>query len=174
LGDFCAAEAGDVGVRKLLSRSLAMLEVGFSRSAGGVVGCEDSGPPPGAGGSASEGERCGDSAGGGMLVPSVRLMWTGCIDRLVGTLVPRSVNHGSYGDGEEVAFAVFRVCGRHVCCACTMAMFVMIGSTPAVCNFCGLHDVNGVLSTGMASRVAGGDEKRLPVERQCPPSLITR
>jgi hypothetical protein len=89
LGDFCAAEAGDVGVRKLLSRSLAMLEVGFSRSVGGVVGCEDSGPPPGVGGSAGEGERCGDSAGGGMLVPSVRLMWTGCIDRLVGTLVPR-------------------------------------------------------------------------------------
>ena len=77
LGDFCAAEAGDVGVRKLLSRSLAMLDGAFSCSPGGVVGCEDSGPPPGVGGSAIEGDRRSEkstSVGGGIFVPSVKLM----------------------------------------------------------------------------------------------------
>ena len=81
LGDFCAAEAGLVGVRKLSAWSLVTLDVGFCCSNGGVVGCEESGPPPGVGGSASEGERRGESAGGGMLVPSVRLMLMGVTER---------------------------------------------------------------------------------------------
>ena len=76
VGDICAAEAGDVGVRKLSVRSrvivFAVLGAGSSRSAGGVVGCDDKGPPPGVGGSTSDGERPGDDAGGGILVPSVR------------------------------------------------------------------------------------------------------
>ena len=62
-----------MGVRKLSVRSL-LVSVGdvvasgiFSFSlSGGVVGCEESGPPPGVGG-------CRVSVGGGMLVPSVRL-----------------------------------------------------------------------------------------------------
>jgi hypothetical protein len=76
LGDICAAEAGEVGVLKLSFRSLvivfAVLGAGSSRSPGGVVGCEDKGPPPGVGGSTSDGERRGEDAGGGMSVPSVR------------------------------------------------------------------------------------------------------
>lgn len=82
-GDICAADAGDVGVLKLSLRSLviesavfAVLGTTSARSPGGVVGCEDNGPPPGVGGSTSEGDRLGE-AGGGMSVPSVKEKLTG-------------------------------------------------------------------------------------------------
>ena len=76
--EYCAAEAGEVGVRKLsvlcLFDSDSISSTGFSLFiSGGVVGWEFNGPPPGVGGSAGDGDRYGDSAGGGMLVPAVRL-----------------------------------------------------------------------------------------------------
>ena len=74
--DKCAADNGEVGVRKLsflprLGSDIAGSVFSFSISmAAGVAGWDVRGPPPGVGGSRVY---AGGSVGGGILVPSVRL-----------------------------------------------------------------------------------------------------